>query len=65
MTVPFSEVNAALFLIRTYLYPFASLDRGQRRDLRSALRAMADPVRRYKRLTQTLPHALAVLERAR
>ena len=57
-------VNAALFLIRVYRYPFASLEPGQQRDLRSALRAMPDPVQRYKGLAGQLPHALAALERS-
>jgi hypothetical protein len=64
VTVPFSDVNAALFLIRTYLYPFESLACEEQRDLRSALRAMPDAVRRYKGLAQGLDHALAVLERS-
>ena len=63
VTVPFSSLNAALFLIRVYLYPFASLEPEQRRVLRSALCAMPDPVQRYKGLTEQLPHALAALER--
>ena len=40
VTVPFPDVNAALFVIRTYLYPFESLACEEQRDLRSALRAM-------------------------
>ncbi len=64
VTVPFPAVNAALFLIRVYRYPFASLEPSQQRDLHSALRAMPDPVQRYKGLAGQIPHALAVLERS-
>ena len=64
VSVPFPDVNAALFLIRIYLYPFESLAAEEQRDLRSALRAMPDAVRRYKGLAGELDHALAVLKRS-
>ncbi len=48
LTVPFPEVRASLFLIRTYLYPFDSLDELQRRDLGSAVEAMSPALRQYK-----------------
>jgi len=48
LTVPFPDVRASLFLIRTYLYPFDSLEEHQRRDLFSAIQAMSPALRKYK-----------------
>lgn len=50
VTRPFPEVEASLFIIRTYLYPFASLSQEQRAVLTAALEQMPDEVRRYKHL---------------
>ena len=50
VTVPFPDVSASLFLIRTYLYSFASLEPSQRRDLAKALELMPADVARYKGL---------------
>lgn len=50
LTIPFPEVDASLFLIRTYLYPFASLDGAQRSILARAVAAMPTTIRRYKGL---------------
>jgi dimethylamine monooxygenase subunit A len=50
VTVPFPALDAALFLIRTYRYPFASLTPGERDVLARALAALPDDVRRYKSL---------------
>lgn len=48
VTVPFPGVQASLFIIRTYLYPFASLSAAQRATLASAVEQMPAEVRRYK-----------------
>lgn len=50
VTVPFPAVGAALFLIRTYLYPFGSLGAGERRVLAAALEQMPPEIARYKGL---------------
>ena len=50
VTVPFVGADASLFLIRTYLYPFASLAQSERATLAGALAAMPEEVRRYKGL---------------
>jgi hypothetical protein len=50
ITVPFPEVAASLFLIRTYLRPFASLEPEQRGVLVRAIECMPEPIRRYKGL---------------
>jgi dimethylamine monooxygenase subunit A len=50
VTVPFSAAGASLFLIRTYLYPFASLAEDQRRTLAAALELMPPEIARYKGL---------------
>jgi hypothetical protein len=63
VTVPFVELDASLFLIRTYLYPFASLAPEERRTLACALEAMPADVRRYKGLGgEPTAVALALLE---
>lgn len=50
VTVPFPDVAAALFLIRTYLYPFDSLTAEQRHTLATALEAMPATIAIYKGL---------------
>ncbi len=50
LTVPFPAVDASLFLIRTYLYPFASLDPQQRQTLARALEQMPREIAVYKGL---------------
>lgn len=50
VTVPFPAIDASLFLIRTYLYPFASLTADERSVLARALEALPNEVRRYKGL---------------
>jgi len=52
VTVPFPEVSASLFLIRTYLYSFAELSPEQRAVLATALELMPRPVALYKGLTE-------------
>jgi len=51
VTVPFATQSASLFLIRTYLYPFADLGRGRRAILAAALESMPAAVARYKGLS--------------
>lgn len=58
ITVPFPEVDASLFLIRTYLTPFTALTPEQRGTLASAIELMSEPIRRYKGL---LGHEAKVL----
>ena len=50
VTVPFPDVDASLFLIRTYLYPFSSLSSVERHTLREAIASMPADVARYKGL---------------
>ena len=50
VTVPFPAVDASLFIIRTYVYPFASLTGEQRATLAAAVEQMPAEVRRYKGL---------------
>jgi len=54
VTVPFTEVGASLFLIRTYLYAFATLGSPQRHTLAGALEQMPDEIARYKGLTESI-----------
>ena len=61
LTVPFPDVSASLFLIRTYLYPFDSLDEPERRVLRSAIDGMSPALRRYKGLLGFEPRIHALL----
>ncbi|MEW6268652.1 MAG: heme-dependent oxidative N-demethylase subunit alpha family protein [Thermodesulfobacteriota bacterium] len=63
-TVPFPEHAAALFLIRVYLYPFASLTAEQRGVLARALELMPADVARYKSLDAVRETIAAVLERS-
>lgn len=64
LTVPFPEVDAGLFLIRTYVYPFASLRPSQRTVLRGAIDAMPEEVARYKGLHDHRSAIAAALDRA-
>ena len=52
VTVPLPAAHAALFLIRTYVYPCASLDDEQRHTVGRALACMPPEVRAYKGLPQ-------------
>jgi dimethylamine monooxygenase subunit A len=69
ITVPFPSLDASLFLIRTYLYPFASLTPDERAVLSRALASLPDDVRRYKGLegapTETALFQLSDLANAR
>jgi hypothetical protein len=59
---PFREVDASLFLIRTYLYPFEDLTHEQQRTLASALRQMPPEMLRYKGLESARPRIVGALE---
>jgi hypothetical protein len=61
VTVPFPFVNAALFLIRTYLYPFAELTGGQRGRIARALETMPEAAARYKGFLAARPAILRLL----
>ena len=50
VTVPFPAVAASLFLVRTYLYPFASLAADEKWALAAAIDQMPPEIARYKRL---------------
>jgi hypothetical protein len=50
LTVPFEELRASLFVIRTFCYPFAGLSEEQRRRIALALRASSDEMLAYKGL---------------
>jgi hypothetical protein len=63
-TVPFRELAASLFLIRVYLYPFASLTAEQRDTLAHALDLMPPEVARYKGLDAVRETVTRVLARS-
>jgi hypothetical protein len=50
ITAPLPPARAAVFLIRTYVYPWPSLAEAQQEIIRAAIAAMPDDVRRYKGL---------------
>lgn len=50
----FPDHQAALFLIRTYLYPFAALDHATRSALSAAVSGMSDASLRYKNMDRAL-----------
>jgi hypothetical protein len=61
VTVPFAEVGAALFLIRTYLYPFASLSPAERATLAEAVRTMPPAAAAYKGIAPARDVILSLL----
>jgi dimethylamine monooxygenase subunit A len=63
ITVPFADVGAALFIIRTYLYPFSRLTAEQRRRLRQAVQSMPPEAARYKSFVADKSLILQLLER--
>ena len=63
LTVPFPDVNASLFVIRTYLYPFTELSRAQRDLLGTAVETMPADAARYKSFATAKPIILALLAR--
>lgn len=64
VTVPFAEAQAALFLIRTYLYPFSTLPPDERGVLAEAVRAMPRSTARYKGLEERREAVLSAIARA-
>jgi hypothetical protein len=60
VTVPFSAVGASLFLVRTYVYPFASLADDERRVLATAIERMPTAIADYKRVS---PEARRIVRR--
>lgn len=64
ITVPFPDVDASLFLIRTYLQPFAALTPEQRGILVAAVECMPEPIRRYKGLLGHEARVVALLRDA-
>lgn len=64
-TVPFSAADASLFLIRTFIYPFARLSDEQREILATALTVMPPEIAAYKGLTAAIGPAVAQLRRPR
>lgn len=60
-TVPFAAREGSLFLIRVYLYPFASLTPDERTVLATAIERMPPAVAAYKGLAASAPTVLEVL----
>jgi len=63
VTVPFADVGGSLFLIRTFLRPFSSLDVDERATVREALAVMPDEIAAYKGLTAGRARMMALLDR--
>lgn len=61
LTVPFAEVSASLFIIRTYIYPFDELTPERRENLARAVEQMPDEAARYKGFADARPIILAML----
>lgn len=61
VTVPLSAASGFIFLIRTYLYPFADLSAEQRTILARALELMPPDIVRYKNLVDAIPRLLELL----
>jgi hypothetical protein len=64
VTVPLPEQHASLFLIRTYLTPFAELDTSERDVLAAAIRCMPEASARYKGIEERREFILGALQRA-
>ncbi len=64
-TIPFSNDNASLFLIRTFVYPFSRLSDDQRELLATALAAMPPEIAAYKGLSDAVVPAVAHLRSPR
>jgi hypothetical protein len=58
VTVPFRDIGASLFLIRTYVYPTETLPIEQRMILRDAVRNLPAAVRAYKGLSDATDRVL-------
>lgn len=63
VTVPFADVGGSLFLIRTYLRSFTSLDIEERATLREALAVMPAEIAAYKGLAAGHALMMAMLDR--
>lgn len=64
ITVPFAAAEASLFIIRTFVTPFAALAGEERAAIGAAVEAMPDVVRRYKGMAGNEGHIAAALRRA-
>lgn len=64
ITVPFPGVGASLFIIRTFVTPFAALSGAERAVISAALDVMPAEVRRYKGMVGNEGHIAAALARA-
>lgn len=62
LTVPFPEVRASLFVIRTYVYPFDALDAADREVMRSAVVQMPELFKSYKGIPEDSAIVLRALE---
>lgn len=62
VTVPFADVGAALFLIRTYLYRLAALSPEERGVLAHAVRTMPAPAADYKGISGRRELILSLLD---
>lgn len=58
VTVPFPAAQAALFLIRTYVYPFAALTDKERHTLTAALATASREVQSYKGIEGSIKEIL-------
>ena len=63
LTWPFPEAHAALFVIRTYVYSFASLSAAERLILREALLQMPNVFKSYKGMPDDESLVLRTLQR--
>ncbi len=63
-TIPLPGLDASIFLIRVYLYPFTELTTEQRATLARAIEVMPPRVAAYKGLADARPLVLDVLRRA-
>jgi hypothetical protein len=59
--LPLPEVNASIFLIRTYLYDVRELTSDQRAFMRSAIESMSPQAREYKSVTGMVDELIAQL----
>lgn len=64
LTIPFATHGASLFLIRTHLYAFETLDAEQRETLSTALERMPDVIAEYKGLSASRSTILETLARS-
>ena len=62
LTVPFAQIGASLFVIRTYRYDFESLLAPQRETLRRAIECMPEEVAMYKGLSAGRGRIFEVLD---